>query len=430
MPWDIVVIGAGAAGLLAAARAAECGVRTLLLEKNRKPGVKILMSGGTRCNLTHDTDRRGIVEAFREQGRFLHSALAALGPRELVQLIEAEGVATKREETGKIFPVSNKANDVLQALLRRLERSGAELALDDGLKQIESTANGFRLTTTKGEIFASRVIVTTGGQSYPGCGTKGEGYHWARAFGHKIVTPRPALTPITTAADWVAELRGITIEDVGIKLLGRGNTVDAGKTDATKHTHKPLDQRRGSFLFTHFGLSGPAPLDISRTISAHPNPSSLDAVCDFLPAMNNEQLDASLHRECSTAGKRQLGNLLGTWLPNRLAEAFVALAGKSPDMRAAELSKRDRQALVALMKGAPIPVTGTRGFEKAEVTAGGVSLREVQSGTLESKLVPGLYFAGEVLDLDGPIGGYNFQAAFSTGWLAGQSAATELRRQG
>ena len=425
MHWDIVVIGAGAAGLLAATRAAECGARTLLLEKNRHAGVKILMSGGTRCNLTHDTDSRGIIEAFRKQGRFLHSALAALGPRELVQLIEAEGVPTKREETGKIFPVSNKADDILQALLRRLGRSGAELSLANELRQLERMPSGFRLTTQSGVLEAGRVIVTSGGQSYPGCGTTGDGYAWARALGHQVVPLRPALTPITTAAPWVADLRGITIDDVEIKLAERHATVaDPEKSSDTRPAKsKPLDQRRGSFLFTHFGLSGPAPLDISRTISGHPNPSSLDALCDFFPAVKVEQIDARLSQECLTGGKRQLGSVLGMWLPNRLADSLVQLAALEPNMRAAELSKRDRQRLVERLKGAPIPVSGTRGFKKAEVTAGGVSLEEVHSGTLESKLVPGLYFAGEVLDLDGPIGGYNFQAAFSTGWLAGESAA-------
>jgi predicted Rossmann fold flavoprotein len=415
MHWDVVVVGAGAAGLLAAARAAELGRRTLLLEKNRKPGVKILMSGGTRCNLTHDTDRRGIIEAFDKQGRFLHSALAALGPRELVELIEAEGVATKIEDTGKIFPVSNRATDVLDALLRRLRRSGATLSLDERLTSLEVAPPGFRLLTAREMISADRVIVTTGGKSYPGCGTVGDGYGWAKALGHTIVAPRPALTPVASSEAWISSLRGITLPDVEVRVIE--------SQIASDDRRAALDRRRGSFLFAHFGLSGPAPLDISRTISGHPDPKSLKLVCDFHPAWNDERLAAAIQQECSSAGKREIASVVCQWLPHRLAETLLQISGLRSEQRAAEMSKVDRSKLVRAIKHQAISVSGTLGFEKAEVTAGGLSLDEIDSRTMQSKLVPNLYFAGEVLDLDGPIGGYNFQAAFSTGWLAGQSAA-------
>lgn len=212
---DIVVVGAGAAGLVAAIRAAECGRRVLLLEKNRQPGVKILMSGGTRCNLTHATDNRGIVEAFGPPGRFLHSALAALSVQDTIELFEAEGVATKIEETGKVFPVSNK-RDVLDALLRRLRRSGAELVLEEPLLDLQPAASGFALTTPRRVVHAAGVILTTGGQSYPGSGTTGDGYALTARLGHTIVPLRPALVPVTVAASWVAELRGVTLPDVAV----------------------------------------------------------------------------------------------------------------------------------------------------------------------------------------------------------------------
>src|SRR5215213_2464014 len=208
--YEVVVIGAGAAGLLAATRAAERGRRTLLLEKNRKPGVKILMSGGTRCNLTHATDARGIVEAFGDQGPFLHSALAALGPDELVAMFKAEGVATKIEESGKIFPVSDRALDVLLAARRMLNRSGAELRLGEAVVDIQRYGDGFVIQSEHDAIHTEKVVVTVGGQSYPGCGTRGDGYGWAKAFGHKIIPPRPALVPLTSPAAWVAELSGVT----------------------------------------------------------------------------------------------------------------------------------------------------------------------------------------------------------------------------
>src|SRR2546423_1862253 len=214
--WDVVVLGAGAAGLLAATRAAERGKRTLLLGKNRRPGVKILMSGGTRCNLTHATDNKGIVQAYGPPGRFLHSALAALSVQDTIDLFEAEGVATKIEETGKIFPVSNKATDVLDALLRRLDRSGAVLSLAEPVRDLTRTEQGFSITTTARLLTASRVVLTSGGRSYPGSGTTGDGYGWLERLGHGIVPPRPALTPIRVAADWVAALQGVTLADVGV----------------------------------------------------------------------------------------------------------------------------------------------------------------------------------------------------------------------
>src|SRR5437762_1824195 len=274
--WDVAVVGAGAAGLMAALRAAERGRRTLLLEKNRKPGVKILMSGGTRCNLTHATDNRGIVEAFGPPGRFLYSALAALSVEDTIGLFEAEGVRTKVEETGKVFPVSNKATDVLHALLQRLRRSGAVLALDEAALDVKQVESAFQVTTPSRTFSASRLILTTGGRSYPGSGTTGDGYSIAARFGHTIVTPRPALTPIRVNVPWVAELRGITIPDVALRVL-----------DAAK----PVASRRGSLLFAHFGLSGPVALDASRVVSRHIRPEALELEIDFLPGTAEATLD-------------------------------------------------------------------------------------------------------------------------------------------
>jgi predicted Rossmann fold flavoprotein len=412
-PWPVVVVGGGAAGLLAAIRAAERGRRVLLLEKNRRPGVKILMSGGTRCNITQATDRPGIIAAFGRPGRFLHSALRSLGPQELVALIEAEGVATKIEATGKIFPVSDRAADVLDALLRRLARSGATLATAEAVREVLPQEGHFRVRTTNRELLAESLIVTTGGQSYPMSGTCGDGYGWARQLGHTIVPLRPALTPVTTADPWIPPLQGITIPDVRVRAVEPASGPGAAN---------PLDERRGSFLFAHFGLSGPAVLDISRVISGHPAPQSLQLECDFLPDLHEsafrEALAAAGHRE----GKRSLSSWLADRLPRRLVEALLAHCGVPPEQRFAELSQTQRRRIIASVKQQPIRVQGTRGFKKAEVTAGGVDLHEVDSRTMQSRLHPGLYFAGEILDLDGPIGGYNFQAAFSTGWLAGDHA--------
>jgi predicted Rossmann fold flavoprotein len=362
------------------------------------------MSGGTRCNITHGTDNRGIVDAYGPPGRFLHSALAALSVEATVDFFEAEGVGTKVEETGKIFPVSDKAADVLGALLRRLQRSGATLALTEPLLDLRRSDVGLTLLTPLRTLHAARVILTTGGQSYPGSGTTGDGYRLAAAFGHSIIPPRPALVPITTSAPWVADLRGVTLPDTGVRVLDG---------------ERLLAQRRGSLLFAHFGLSGPVVLDVSRVVSGHPRPEGLRLELDLLPGMKEPDLVDYLRRESASSGRRQLAGVLAVHVPRRLCDAVLTLAGLPVDRNAAALSKPDRSTLVRHLKALPVPVMGTLGFKKAEVTAGGVALEEVDSRTMRSKIVPELFLAGEVLDLDGPIGGYNFQAAWSTGWLAG-----------
>lgn len=422
--WDVVVVGAGAAGLMASIRAAERGRRTLLLEKNRRPGTKILMSGGTRCNLTHATNARGIVEAFGAQGRFLHSALSLLGPQDLIQLFEAEGLRTKLEpETGKIFPASDKALDVLHALLNRLKRSGCSLAYEEPLADLEKTDSGFQLVTAKRTLTTENVVLTTGGKSYPGCGTTGDGYRWASGLGHTIVPPRPALVPLRTDAAWVTVLKGLTIPDMVVSIVSpNGEETSSGKGGGKRPRDGSLASRRGALLFTHFGLSGPAVLDVSRAVSGHPHPETLHVVCDFLPDAKPERLEIQLAEESTRSGKRQAVSIVAQWVPHRLAETVVAQVGVTADRRMAEVGKAERTRLVQAVKRLAVPITGTLGFKKAEVTAGGVSLAEVDSRTMQSKLVPGLFFAGELLDLDGPIGGYNFQAAFSTGFLAGESA--------
>ena len=455
MRWDVAIIGGGPAGLMAAARSAQRGRKTILLDKNREPGVKILLSGGTRCNLTHATDARGIVAAFGPNGRFLHSALAALGPQQVVDLFEAEGVPTKVEPGGKVFPASDRAADVRDALVRRVERAGCTLAMSEPLVELtppfsrgvfagENAArtrlNGvFQLRTTNRSIEAEKVVLATGGQSYPSCGTTGDGYRWAAALGHRIVPPYTALVPITSHAPWVLELQGITLADVSVEVIdeadknicstesGRGRRrlskeiIAEGKTFSRQPPPSPLPGARGALLFTHFGVSGPVVLNISHVVSSHAQPASLRLRCDLLPALPERELDDLLAREQAAAGKRHATSLLDPWLPHRVGETVVVLSGTPPELPLGEFSKAQRRRLLQTVKGLDIPVAGTMGFRKAEVTAGGVCLDEVDSRTMQSKIVPNLYFAGELLDLNGPEGGYNFQAAFSTGWLAGES---------
>jgi predicted Rossmann fold flavoprotein len=416
LPFDVIVAGAGAAGLLAAARSAERRRRTLLLEKNRKPGVKILMSGGTRCNITHDCDAAGIIGAFGSAGSFLHSALAALGPSELVELLHAEGLATKTEPGGKVFPTSDRAADVLAALHRRLERSGAELALGEAVEGVEREAGHFRVKTSRRRLRTEKLIVTTGGKSYPGCGTTGDGYGWLVALGHSIRPPRPALVPLTCDEAWVRELSGVTVPDVAVRVV----EVEPGEPSSARSV-RALIERRGSLLFTHFGLSGPVILDVSRAVTGARDPKRVALIVDFRPDMTPEMLDDFFRQAAQVGGRKSIAAIVDETLPRRLVESLLSLAGVPLDRRAAELAKTERAQMTAVIKRCEVRVTGSRGFDKAEVTAGGVALDEVDSRTMESKLVPGLFIAGEILDLDGFIGGYNFQAAFSTGWLAGES---------
>lgn len=416
--FDAIVIGAGAAGLLGAARLAELGKRTLLVEKNRKPGVKILISGGTRCNLTHDCDERGIIAAFGSAGRFLHSSLAALGPRQLVELFEAEGVETYVERgTGKIFPLSDRAVDVVEALMRRFHRSGATLALGEAVTDVKQDDDGFRVVTSNRTLTCEKLLIASGGKSYSGCGTTGDGYRWLAELGHTIRNPRPALAPLTSDDAWVRELTGIALPDVTVRVV---DPADRDAKSARRRGLPPgvLIERRSALLFTHFGLSGPAALDVSREVTKAADPRSVRLEVDCLPEVAAAALDERLQLAATADGKKQIIGIFDEFFPRRIAEAIFRQAEVPLDRRGAELSKSERPALVQAAKALRMGVTGSRGFPKAEVTAGGVDLAEVDSRTMQSKRVPNLYLAGEILDFDGYIGGYNFQAAFSTAWLA------------
>jgi predicted Rossmann fold flavoprotein len=415
----------------------------VVLEKNRRAGVKILMSGGTRCNITNARGlhrletvsgpidpafnpalcrgNRAIQDAFAGGGSFLGPALRRFDVDQTIRLFETEGIATKIEGNGKIFPVSDRAVDVLAALLRRLEQSGAALRCQSSAGTIERCGNeqecssGFVVSTSSGTLSTRSVILAVGGKSYPGCGTTGDGYTIANSFGHTIVEPRPALVPIRVDANWVTALRGLSLADVSASVRS-----SKGLT---------LQERREAILFTHFGLSGPAILDISRSVTRHDEPETLQLKLDFFPELRREELDEKLQKACRQ-GRAALVSILAGELPHRLSECLVAGAQIPLDRLGPDLSRVERNRLIAMLKALSLPIQGTLGFEKAEVTSGGIALDEVDPRTLESRLVPNLYLVGEILDLDGLIGGYNFQAAWSTGWLAGEMAAQDLPRPG
>ena len=426
--YDVAILGAGAAGLCAAIRAAERGRSVVLLEKNRRPGVKILMSGGTRCNLTNARGlrdlrvisgpidpvydpaeaqgARSIQAAFGAGGKFLGPALRVLSVERSVELFEGEGVRTKVEGNGKVFPLSDKALDVVNALVARLGRTAAEVRLNSPVAEVRAEDDGFAIRTNDAVIHAARVILAVGGQSYPGAGTCGDGYGVARSFGHAIVEPRPALVPIRVDPAWVPELRGLTLPDIVASIRQTGGPL--------------LLQRREALLFAHFGLTGPAILDVSRAVARHDGPDKLDLALDLVPDTRADELDRYF-QAAGRSGRRSVAAMMPEALPKRLAEAVVIAAGVPAGRVGPDLSRDERRRVVEALKGLRLPVAGTLGFAKAEVTSGGVALDEVEPRTLESRRQPGLHFAGEVLDLDGLIGGYNFQGAWSMGWLAGES---------
>ncbi|MBX3418304.1 MAG: aminoacetone oxidase family FAD-binding enzyme [Pirellulaceae bacterium] len=408
--WDVVIVGGGAAGLMAAAAAAERGRRTLVLEKNKKLGVKILMSGGTRCNLTHHATPRQMADEFREAARFLYKSIGQFPPQAVIDTIEAEGVFTKVEENGKVFPISDRAIDIRDALVRRTERVGAVLLSGVAVQNItHDPALGFRCATSNGEYSGTSLILCTGGKSYPGCGTTGDGYAWAEAFGHTITPLHPALTPLLSSDNWVHDLSGITLPRVRVEAWGESSS----RAEAS---------RCGPLLFTHTGLSGPEPMNLSRFYT-NPNSSEIKIMrVDFLPDISVEEWNSSVRNNQKNRSRSSIAARLEGELPQRLIDCLLSLAEVPRDRRLAELSGAELKRLTHVLKSCPVHISGTKGYDKAEVTAGGIALAEVNPSTMESRCFPGLFLAGEILNVDGPIGGFNFQAAFSTGTLAGKNA--------
>ena len=418
----MVVIGAGAAGLIAAGRAAAAGARVTVLERNRAAGRKLLISGKGRCNVTNAATVPALVAGMAGNGKFLYGAFSRHGPAELRDHLRSLGVATKVERGGRVFPASDDAASVRDAWLRDAMERGCNLAYgrragelvlaDDqpaASGRAGSHVSGVR--TAAGELYpAAAVVVATGGSSYPGTGSTGDGYQLARGAGHRIVPPQPSLVPLCCREGWPARLSGLSLRNV--------------RLTAASSAGSALGAEFGEMLFTHFGVSGPIVLKLSRAISLHlgRGGDQVRLSLDLKPALTPEVLARRVQRDLDEYSNREFRNTLGGLVPGSLGEVLVELSGIPPAKRAREISRAERGRLTSLLKGLPLTVEGTRGFREAIVTAGGVDVREVSPQTMGSRLVAGLYFAGEVLDVDGYTGGYNLQAAFSTGWLAGEAA--------
>lgn len=404
----VIVIGGGAAGLLAAGRAAELGAAVILLERNKLVGRKLLITGKGRCNVTNVGDINKFIENFSGSGQFLYSSFSKFFNQEIEELLQAQGVPLKVERGGRVFPASDKAADVVAGLQKYAKKNGVEVRLNvkvAGLKVENGQVLG--VETSEGFMTAGRVIVATGGKSYPATGSTGDGYSWAKEVGHSLVDIRPALVPLNIRETWVKEVQGLALKNVEVSLFKE---------------NKLLASEFGEMLFTHFGVSGPVILTLSRQVVSRYG-GELSLRINLKPALAEETLDQRLQRDFEKYQRKQLKNALDELLPKNLIPIIIEQSGISPDKFVHQITKQERMKLVTTLRGLELSVSGTRSLDEAIVTAGGVSLKEINPRTMESKLVQGLYFAGEVLDIDGFTGGYNLQAAFSTGYTAGESAA-------
>lgn len=408
--FDVAVVGGGPAGLMAAGQAASHGARVIIIDKNRHLGRKLLLTGGGRCNLTQaEFNDHEFVRKLGKNGSFLFSALAAFGPRQTIDFFAQRGLATKIERGRRVFPVSDKAWDVLAVLVKYLKENKVEIMVGAevlGLVVRDGRIESVRLKKEK--IYADKFILAVGGRAYPGTGSTGDGYVWAKKIGHRIIGPFPSLVPVRIREKWVEKLSGLSLKNVSLGVWQDGIKKDS---------------RFGEMLFTHFGVSGPVVLDLSKKIGELLAKGGAEMGIDLKPALDFAVLDKRLLRDFSASANKDFKNYLPELLPQKLIVPVIKLSGIGADKKLNAITKAERKSLVKLLKGLKLTVSGLLGYEQAIVTSGGVDLREVDSKTMRSKIVANLFFAGEILDLDGPTGGYNLQICWSTGYVAGRAAA-------
>jgi predicted Rossmann fold flavoprotein len=412
--YDVVVIGAGAAGILAAGSAATSGARVLIIEKMRTPGKKILITGKGRCNITNMAPMHEFLTKVHPNPKFLRPALARFFSEDIIRLLRENGLETVVERGDRVFPVTDRSVDVLNALLRWLEKLRVEIINECQVNSIiteDGKVTGVSATDLSGSftVTTKSVIVCTGGKSYPATGSTGDGYRLAESFGHHIEPTRQALVPLEVEGDTAAKMMGLSLKNVKAVLWVNG---------------KKEREDFGEMLFTHFGLSGPIILTLSRNaVDALRAGHKTEISVDLKPALDEQKLDARLIRDLNENGKKQLENAFRLWLPSGMIPVFMELLSLDPRKLCNQVSGKERRKILLLMKELRFRITGCRSYKETVITAGGVRLLEIDPSTMESKLLRKLYFAGEVLDLDADTGGFNLQIAWSTGWLAGSAAA-------
>ncbi|MBM3248870.1 MAG: NAD(P)/FAD-dependent oxidoreductase [Candidatus Omnitrophica bacterium] len=412
--YDIIIVGAGPSGMMAAIRAGQLKKEVLLIEKNNKLGQKLLISGKGRCNITNIQEPDKFIYNFSSTGLFLRSAFAKLFNTELIKFFEAKGLQVKIERGGRVFPSDDRANSVLKVLKLYLQENKVKIIYNNPVVDIKVGKNSeFSVELKNREIVKSKsLILATGGLSYPLTGSTGEGFGFAKNLGHKIVDLSAGLVPLEVKERWAKELQGLSLKNIRIKFI-------CGK--------KTITSEIGEMLFTHFGVSGPLILELSSNVvdwlKAAKDPIKL--IIDLKPGLDEKQLDRRLIRDFGNQGSKIYKNVLAEILPGKLIDVFVEISGISQNKKANQITQEERRKIVRLLKDFSLTITKPRPIEEAIVTRGGVLTKEIDPRTMQSRLLKGLYFCGEIIDVDAVSGGYNLQAAFSTGFLAGESAGKE-----
>lgn len=405
----VLIAGGGAAGMMAAVTAARNGRKVCLLEKNEKLGKKLFITGKGRCNITNAADIEDLFSAVVSNPKFLYSSFYCLTNDQVIDFFEELGVKTKVERGGRVFPESDHSSDVIHALEQEMRRLGVEIRLRSEVKEVlisDRRAAGVLLSSGK-KLYGDGVVIATGGISYPSTGSTGDGYRFARTCGHKVTELSPSLVPMEVKEWYAKELMGLSLRNIEIKVTAE---------------NKKLYEEFGEMLFTHYGVTGPVILSASSIVGKRLKEQELTLHIDLKPALTEEQLDRRVLREFEANQNRQFKNAVDSLFPAKLRPVIVELSGISEEKKVNEITKEERIRFVRLIKDFTMTLTSLRGYSEAIITKGGVSVKEIDPGTMESKLVKGLYFAGEVLDLDAVTGGYNLQIAWSTGYLAGMSA--------
>jgi len=408
MKCDVVVIGGGPAGLIAAARAGLRGREVILIEKNSVIAKKLRITGKGRCNITNTADVQDLIASVQTNGNFLYSAFYSFTNDDVVSLFHSLGVNTKEERGGRVFPESDSAKDVAEALVRYAKNSGVKI-INSTVKNIlakDNLVSGVLMNDNQ-KIEADSVIIATGGISYPLTGSTGDGYKFAKKLGHSIIVPKPSLVPLTTYEQWALDLQGLSLKNIQIKINNSNN--------------KCVYNDFGEMLFTHFGVSGPVILSASAHLKNIAD-EKYTLFIDLKPALSIEQLDKRIQRDFDEFINKNFSNALDSLLPQKLIPVIIELSGISPFTKIHQITKEQRLNLVNILKSLKLTITGTRSIDEAIITSGGIATNEINPSTMESKLVGGLYFAGEVIDVDAYTGGFNLQIAFSTGYLAGENA--------
>ncbi len=410
--FDVAVVGGGPSGMIAAGRAAELGAKVLLIEKNKKLGRKLLMTGQGRCNLTNATfDSKEFVKGFGRKGDFLLSALSVFDVKKTIDFFNEKGLKTKIERGGRVFPLTDNAHSVLGCLIKYLRDNKVSILSDTrvtSMRVVENNRIKNLFLDKRRKVKAKNYIICTGGKSYPITGSTGDAFRWAKKLGHSVVPLRPALTPLRTKEGWVKELQGLDLKNVEVSVV---------------QAEEKKEEIFGDLIFTHFGLSGPIILKISKKVGQLLKVGEVKLIIDLKPALNFSELDKRVQKDFDKYSRKMFKNSLSDLLPSKIIPLVVKFSGIDERKKVNIITREERHRLIRVLKGIEINVRSLYGFRKAIVTSGGISLKEIESKTMRSKKIKNLFFAGEVIDLDGTTGGYNLQMCWTTGFVAGQNSA-------